>query len=79
MKTKLLVLVFLAALLTSCAIQDSQPATIPSAERGWNISVFHDGEREVTCWLYNARGISCIPDYMLYGADNLMKWREIEP
>lgn len=35
-----------------------------------NVNVYHDNDRDVTCWIYESsfvsgRGISCIPDNQL--------------
>ena len=40
-----------------------------STKNGYNIEVFHDNKRNVTCWVYKRMGqgggISCIPDHIL--------------
>lgn len=32
-----------------------------------SISIYHDDERQVTCWVYSSAGISCLPDSQLAG------------
>jgi len=27
-----------------------------------NIRIYHDDQRQVTCWIYFSSGISCLPD-----------------
>ena len=68
MKAKIIfLLVIVAYVLTSC--QSSKPDKW-GGDVFANISIYHDEERSVTCWIYDgyyAGGISCIPDDQLGG------------
>lgn len=57
---------FLAVLAMSGCEQSAQTYQ-PEPGDGRHVSVFHDDEKGVTCWLYGGTngGISCIPDWML--------------
>lgn len=49
-----------ALLLISCTAQ-AAPSPAPEAY----IDVQHDTRRQVTCWIVNGTGISCLPDSMI--------------
>ena len=58
----LIVLVMFAAAACGPIPDRSQPQTKSDA---YNISVWHDDQRQVTCWLshvYVGNSISCLPD-----------------
>ncbi|MDZ5602551.1 hypothetical protein SJI00_07175 [Pseudomonas sp. RP23018S] len=68
----------LALCLLLLATGVSAHAALPN-----EVSVIHDDERNVTCWLFwsfNRGGISCIPDSQLQaGADRQLSPHEQQP
>lgn len=62
---KLCVVFALVFMLTSCTMPEGSSS---GPGLGSSITIWHDDDRNVTCWIYDAihrGGISCLPDSQL--------------
>lgn len=72
----------LTAALVGCEPMTPEQVTQQKLERPFNrITVEHDDARGVTCWAPedSRAGLSCLPDWMLRGAEQADNQRQLSP